>query len=234
MVGDRLPPAKLTRNIRHAFALAVLAATIGWPVPALAGLSSEDARIVARVERYLNSIRTLTARFIQVESNGWIAEGMLHLQRPGKLRIEYAPPHRFLILSTGRMLIVYSGKTDQVTHLPMSVSPAAFLLGKRVDLRRKVSVTKVARKTNTYVLTVVPRGGGGAGTLKLTFSRRPLMIKEWTVLDAKRKTTRIVLLDPRIDAPIDPVKFLFQKPPVRRAGGGSPKRGKIERMDLPN
>ena len=85
---------------------------------------------------------------------------------------------------------------------------------------------------STYVLSVVPRGGASAGTLKLTFSRQPLMIKEWTVLDANRKSTRIVLLDPRIDAPIDPVKFLFQKPPVRR-GGGTPKRGKIERMDLP-
>jgi outer membrane lipoprotein-sorting protein len=130
------------------------------------------------------------------------------------------------------MLIVYSGKTDQVTHLPMSVSPAAFLLGSRVDLSRKVSVTKVGRRANAYVLTVVPRGGGAAGTLRLTFSRRPLTIKEWTVLDAKRKTTRIVLLDPRIDAPIDPVKFLFQKPP-RRGRGSAPKRGRIERMDLP-
>ena len=214
--------------------MVILAASIGGlaPTRASAALSNDERRIVSQVERYLNAIRTLTARFVQVESNGWIAEGTLHLQRPGKLRIEYAPPHRFLIISTGRMLIVYSGKTDQVTHLPMSVSPAAFLLGNRVDLSRKVSVTKVSRRANAYVLTVVPRGGGRAGTLQLTFSRRPLMIKEWTVLDAKRKTTRIVLLDPRVDAPIDPAKFLFQKPPVRREGG-APKRGKIKRMDLP-
>ena len=214
--------------------MVILAASFGGlaPTRASAALSNDDRRIVSQVERYLNAIRTLTARFVQVESNGWIAEGTLHLQRPGKLRIEYAPPHRFLIISTGRMLIVYSGKTDQVTHLPMSVSPAAFLLGNRVDLSRKVSVTKVSRRANAYVLTVVPRSGGRAGTLQLTFSRRPLMIKEWTVLDAKRKTTRIVLLDPTVDAPIDPVKFLFQKPPVRREGG-APKRGKIKRMDLP-
>ncbi len=214
--------------------MVILAASIGGlaPIRALAALSNDDRRIVRQVESYLNTIRTLTARFVQVESNGWIAEGTLHLQRPGKLRSEYAPPHRFLIISTGRMLIVYSGKTDQVTHLPMSVSPAAFLLGRRVDLSRKVSVTKLARRAGAYVLTVVPRGGGAAGTLHLTFSRRPLRIKEWTVLDAKGKTTRIVLLDPKFDAPIDPVKFLFQKPPVRR-GGGAPKRGTIKRMDLP-
>lgn len=220
-------------SARQALGLALLAAAMAGlaPAPARAALSADDARVVRRIENYLNTIRTLSARFVQVESNGWIAEGTLYLQRPGKLRIEYAPPHRFLIISTGRMLIVYSGKTDQVTHLPMSVSPAAFLLGKRVDLSRKVSVTEVRRRAGTYVLTVVPRGGGSAGTLQLTFSRRPLTIKEWTVLDAKRKSTRIVLLDPRIGAPIDPVKFLFEKPPVRRRGG-PPKRGKIKRMDL--
>lgn len=221
-------------NARRAFVLAALAGWIGGfaPAQAMAALSGDDRRVVRRVESYLNSIRTLTARFVQVESNGWIAEGSLHLQRPGKLRIEYAPPNRFLILSTGKMLIVYSGKTDQVTYLPMSVSPAAFLLDERVDLSRKVSVTQVSRRTDAYVLTVVPRGGGAAGTLRLTFSRRPFAIKEWTVLDAKRKTTRIVLLDPKIDAPIDPVKFLFQKPAVRR-GGRARKSGKIKRMDLP-
>ncbi len=221
-------------SARRAFVLALLAASIVGlaPPPAMAALSADDRRIVRQVESYLNAIRTLSARFVQVESNGWIAEGTLHLQRPGRLRIEYAPPHRFLILSTGRMLIVYSGKTDQVTHLPMSVSPAAFLLANRVDLTRKVLVTKVGRRANAYVLTVVSRGGGSAGTLRLTFSRRPFAIKEWTVLDAKRKSTRIILLDPKFDAPIDPVKFLFQKPPVRRERG-APKRGKIKRMDLP-
>ncbi len=215
------------------FVLAILAGSVGGlaPSPASAAPSGDDRRVIRQIEGYLNGIRTLTARFVQVESNGWIAEGSLYLQRPGRLRIEYAPPNRFLILSTGKMLIVYSGKTDQVTYLPMSASPAAFLLGERVDLSAKASVTRVERRTNAYVLTVVPRGGGAA-TLKLTFSRRPLAIKEWTVLDAKRKTTRIVLLDPRVGAPIDPVKFLFQKPPVRR-GGNTPKRGKIERSDLP-
>ena len=216
---------------RSLLPLALLAATLTGLPPAGAELGREDARIVGRIESYLNAIRTLTARFVQVEGNGWIAEGTLHLQRPGKLRIEYAPPHRFLIVSTGRMLIVYSGKSDQVTHLPMSVSPAAFLLGERVDLSRKVSVTRIERRAGAYLLRVVPRGAS-AGTLLLRFSRRPLAIKEWTVIDAKGKTTRIVLVDQRINVPIDPVKFLFQKPAVRR-GRRAPKRGKIKRMDLP-
>ena len=219
---------------RRALVLAIFVASIGGLAPeqAAAALSEDDRRIVRRIESYLNGIRTLTARFVQEERDGWIAEGYLHLQRPGKLRIEYAPPHRFLILSTGRMLIVYSGKTDQVTHLPMSVSPAAFLLGKTVDLSRDVSVTRVRRGANTYVLTVVPRSGARAGQLRLTFSRKPFAIKEWTVLDAKRKATRIVLLDPMIDAPIDPVKFMFQKPPAQ-SGRSAARSGKVKRMDLP-
>ncbi|HUT50782.1 MAG TPA: outer membrane lipoprotein carrier protein LolA [Alphaproteobacteria bacterium] len=190
-----------------------------------AALTAADRKVVARVEAYLNAIRTLTARFIQAEPNGWIAEGALYLQRPGKMRIEYAPPHRFLMVTTGRMLIVYNGKTDATMHLPVSASPAAFLLGDRVDFTREAEVRRVERRPNAYVISVSQRGGGRA-SLRLVFRRKPFGIKEWTVVDARQKKTRVVLLDPRIGHPIDPVKFLFAKPgraAARRRGGRPPR-----------
>lgn len=207
-------------------------------VAALTGLASEaaalsaaDKEIVKRIEAYLNAIRTMTARFIQAEPNGWIAEGSLYLQRPGKMRIEYDPPHRFLMVTTGRMLIVYNGKTDATMHLPVSTSPVAFLLGERVDLTRDADIKRIQRRPNAYVLTVTKRGGGSAA-LRLVFSKKPFAIKEWTVIDPERKKTRVVLLDPRIGHPIDPVKFLFEKPgknAARRAGG---RPAKVKSMDL--
>jgi len=125
----------IMRNYRIAVTLAA-AAMIVFAGDA-AALNAADQQLVKRVEAYLNAIRTMTARFIQAEPNGWIAEGALYLQRPGKMRIEYDPPHRFLMVTTGRMLIVYNGKTDATMHLPVSTSPVAFLLGERVDLTRE-------------------------------------------------------------------------------------------------
>jgi len=196
-----------------------------------AALTAADRTVVKRIEAYLNAIRTMSARFIQAEPNGWIAEGALYLQRPGKMRIEYDPPHRFLMVTTGRMLIVYNGKTDATMHLPVSTSPVAFLLGDRVDFTREAEIKRVVRRPNAYIITVTQRGGGNA-SLRLVFAKKPFRIKEWTVIDARRKKTRVVLVDPRFGLPIDPVKFLFEKPgrnTARRQGGRPPK---VKAMDL--
>ncbi|MDH3234275.1 MAG: outer membrane lipoprotein carrier protein LolA [Alphaproteobacteria bacterium] len=216
---------------KYCFAVAITAAAMTGFTGNAAALTAADRAVVKRVEAYLNAIHTLTARFIQAEPNGWIAEGALYLQRPGKMRIEYAPPHRFLMVTTGRMLIVYNGKTDATMHLPVSASPAAFLLGERVDLTREAKIRRVERRRNTYVITVSPRNGGRA-SLRLVFARKPFGIKEWTVVDAKRKKTRVVLLDPRIGHPIDPVKFLFEKPgrSAAKPRGGRPPE--VKAMDL--
>ena len=191
-------------------AAVAVAATTGFAGNA-AALNAADRAVVKRIESYLNAIRTLSARFIQAEPNGWIAEGALWLQRPGKMRIEYAPPYRFLMVTTGHMLIVYDGKTDSTMHLPVSTSPVAFLLGEHVDLTHQADIKRVERRRNTYVLTVTRRGGGSAA-LRLVFRKKPFGIKEWTVIDPQRKKTRVVLLDPLVGHPIDPVKFLFETP----------------------
>jgi len=196
-----------------------------------AALNAADQQLVKRVEAYLNAIRTMTARFIQAEPNGWIAEGALYLQRPGKMRIEYDPPHRFVMVTTGRMLIVYNGKTDATMHLPVSTSPVAFLLGERVDLTREAEIKRILRRPNEYVLTVTKRGGGNA-SLQLVFRKQPFGIKEWTVIDPQRKKTRVVLLDPQIGHPIDPVKFLFERPGANTARRPAGRPPKVKSMDL--
>jgi outer membrane lipoprotein-sorting protein len=47
---------------------------------------------VKAVEAYLNSIRTLKARFVQTAHDGTEAEGVFLLKRPGRMRFDYAPP----------------------------------------------------------------------------------------------------------------------------------------------
>jgi outer membrane lipoprotein-sorting protein len=202
---------------------------------ALAGnagaLTASDRTVVKRIEAYLNAIRTLTARFIQAEPNGWIAEGALYLQRPGKMRIEYDPPYRFVMVTTGRMLIVYNGETDTTMHLPVSVSPVAFLLSGHVDLTHEAEIRRVERRPDAYVVTVSKRGGGDTA-LRLVFRRKPFGIKEWTVIDPQRRNVRVVLLDPRIGYPIDPVKFLFEKPGRGAAHPPASRPPKVKSMDI--
>jgi outer membrane lipoprotein-sorting protein len=197
-----------------AVALAALLA-LAPAAPSLAegtALSAADKADIARVEAYLNSIRTMQAKFAQVADNGGLAKGTIYLQRPGKMRVEYDPPVPDIIVATGKMLIHYDGELDQPSYLPQTSSPAAFLLRDQIRLSGDVSVTKVAHSGNQLVVDVVETGSAEKGGLHLVFTDNPLQLRQWTVLDAAGKRTQVTLIDPKFNIPIDPVKFLFETP----------------------
>ncbi len=49
--------------------------------------SDESKKILTEVEKYLNSISTIKAKFIQSASNGSYSEGLFYLNRPGKKQV---------------------------------------------------------------------------------------------------------------------------------------------------
>jgi len=59
---------------------------------ATAQTTAQDAADLARIEAYLNGVRSLRARFIQSAPNGGISQGVALLQRPGRMRFQYDPP----------------------------------------------------------------------------------------------------------------------------------------------
>jgi hypothetical protein len=70
---------------------------LGFALPACAG--QNDSALLSRIDAYLNSYPRLQAQFIQTAPGGEISEGMLYLERPGKMRWEYAPPSPVLLVA---------------------------------------------------------------------------------------------------------------------------------------
>ena len=61
----------------------------------LLGTSSalaQTANDLEKIENYLNSVKTLQARFVQNASNGNVAEGTIYIEKPNKIRMEYDAP----------------------------------------------------------------------------------------------------------------------------------------------
>lgn len=76
------------------------AAFLLWlPAATAAVPTSSD---IGKIENYLNSVKTLTARFVQNASNGNVAEGKLWIEKPNKIRMEYGAPTNVLIVGNGR------------------------------------------------------------------------------------------------------------------------------------
>ncbi len=77
--------APLARLILAALVLAAAPMPPAVPPARASAAETDDAKTIARVERYLNAITTLRADFIQVADDGSTAKGVPYITRPGQI-----------------------------------------------------------------------------------------------------------------------------------------------------
>jgi outer membrane lipoprotein-sorting protein len=212
------PPA-MTRETNAMGRRAVLAG-LTWALvaqaPAFAQsrrvLSDADRADVARVEAYLEAVRTLEARFLQIAPDGSTAEGMFWLSRPGRLRLEYDLPNPNLLIADGRAFVHIDRYLRTIAYLPLDSTPAGVLVRAQVRLAGDVEVVGIDRGPGVLRISVVQVADPRAGRLTLIFAERPFALSSWQVVDGQGLTTRITLLDPRVGIAIDPERFRIVDP----------------------
>lgn len=208
-----MPTGKSSRLAALALALAVAFA----PPAGGAGEATEDAKEIARVENYLNSITTLRARFFQVDPDGKEKQGTLYIDRPGRLRLEYDPPVSVLMVANGSRLVYFDLDLGQVSELPLTTPLAKLLIGKRVSLGDDLEVLKIARAAGMLRLSLANKDDRGAGVVTLVFNANPLALRQWWVQDAQGQVTKVTLMDTSFGLPID--SALFDPPEPFSPGG---------------
>ena len=56
---------------------------------------------------YLDGLRTVKAKFTQINADGSLTTGSLYIKRPGRVRFEYDPPNDALVLAAGGQLAIF-------------------------------------------------------------------------------------------------------------------------------
>jgi outer membrane lipoprotein-sorting protein len=183
-----------------------------WPGNAHADLSPDDMQDIVRIQSYLNGIHTLVSHFDQVADNGGIASGMLYLQRPGHMRIEYDEPSRVLMVATKGEIYYFDGKLDQVSWVDIDKTPAWFLLQNDIKIGGDVQVLGLQRNPGVLNLTLTESKNAASGKVTLVLNDDPLELRQWSVVDAQNKTVTVTLSDPHYGASIDPQEFVWTDP----------------------
>jgi outer membrane lipoprotein-sorting protein len=200
---------------------ALLASIALFPAAARAAVdpvSPENAADIARVEAYLNGLKTLKAHFYQVAGDGGMSQGTAWLDRPGRLRFQYQPPSPFLLIASHGVLTFNDSSLQQTSNIPLGRTPLGILLADNVTLSGAVSVTAIQRLPGQLQLTVVRTDSPGDGTLTLVFADNPLALRQWIVVDAQRRETHVTLSDIRLGGSFDPALFEQISPPAARNG----------------
>ncbi|MEQ9606307.1 MAG: outer membrane lipoprotein carrier protein LolA [Kiloniellaceae bacterium] len=190
----------------------------------LAALSPDEVATVTRIERYLNDIKTMQARFVQVSSNGAYAEGELYLDRPGHLRFDYDPPSPVLIIANGLSLLYYDEELKEATFLPLWETPLWFLIREEVRLDDNVDIVGIEEALGTLRVTLRDPEAPDGGEVTLIFSDEPLTLKKWELTDPQGIETQVSLVNPVYGVEVDEDLFKYGDLEVWRGGANNPDR----------
>ena len=68
---------------------------------------------VQAVQKYLNSLNTMWAKFIQTSPDGDSVSGTFYLNRPGRLRFEYDAPVDDFVVADGNFIYFYDAAVKE-------------------------------------------------------------------------------------------------------------------------
>ena len=178
-------------------------------MPFLAAADTPTETQIDRIESYLNTLRTLEARFVQNNPDGGFAQGKLFLHRPGRMRFIYDPPVPLQLYADGNLLIHVDTELEQVSHYPLDETPAHFLLRADISLRKGLTVKWYKHANKVVRVELVDGKNPDIGSVMLTFSDAPLQLRSWTITDAQGLRTELALVDARFGGQLDPELFRF-------------------------
>jgi outer membrane lipoprotein-sorting protein len=149
---------------------------------------------LAELSSYLNGLTTVEADFTQVNSDGSISTGKIYINRPGRVRFEYAPPDRSLVIAGGQQVAIFDAKSNQPPEqYPLKRTPLNLILAKDVNLgRAKMVVGHKDDGTSTRVTAQDPENPE-YGTIELVFTDNPVELRQWVITDDLGAQTTVIL-----------------------------------------
>ena len=156
----------------------------------------EQTKAVQRINSYFNNITNLQGSFEQVDSTDKRTTGRFYVQRPGKIRFDYAPPSGLRIIADGKFLAIEDSDLKTVEKYPIQSTPFRLLLADSVDLDRDARIVGVETQEGTLSVSLEDKSNDAAGGIRLIFaSGGELQLKEWLITDAQGLTTRVSVND---------------------------------------
>lgn len=193
-----------TMNRRDLFAAAA-ALCLSAALPAQAN----DARDLARISAYLNSITTLAGDFVQIDPDGLLSEGEFFISRPGRIRFEYAEPNPALVISDGFWVAVIDKRYDQIDRYPLSETPLNLILKENVNLAQEGAVQRIEQGDGQMRVLAIDPDHPERGSITLIFGANPLELRQWIIDDSQGGVTTVALSETRSNVAIEPKVFVI-------------------------
>lgn len=149
---------------------------------------------LSEISDYLNSLTTVETDFTQVNSDGTISTGKLFIHRPGRVRFEYAPPDRSLVIAGGQQVAIFDAKSNQPPEqYPLKRTPLNLILAEKVDLGRAKMVVGHSEDGNATRVRAQDPENPEYGSIELVFTADPIELRQWVITDDLGSQTTVIL-----------------------------------------
>ena len=191
----------------------LIAATLALTLAAVAGASgpaaANDARELARISAYLNSIATLEGDFVQIDPDGVLSEGRFLIKRPGRIRFEYNEPNPALVIADGFWVGVIDKRYDQIDRYPLSETPLNLILKDDVNLGKEGAVKEITKADGQMRVLALDPDYPERGSITLVFGSNPLELRQWIIDDSQGGVTTVALSEMRSGVNLNPAEFVI-------------------------
>jgi len=176
---------------------------------------------VPDVERYINSLRTLQARFVQSNPNGSIVQGTLYLRRPGRMRFEYDAPSKLKIVADGTQVTLWDPATRDFGQWPIGWTAASFLVREPLTLSGDLTVESLQRTADGQLqLTIVQTRRPQEGKIMVRLAENPLTLRGWSIIDNRGNKVDVTLTDLKTGGQLADSLFKYDGPDAGAIRGG--------------
>ena len=179
---------------------------------------------VPEIERYVNSIRTLQARFVQSNPNGSVVQGTLYVRRPGRMRFEYDAPSKLKVVADGTQVTLWDPATRDFGQWPIGWTAASFLVREPFTLSGDLTVESLQRTGDGLQLTIVQTRKPQEGKIMVRLSENPLALRGWSILDNRGNKVDVSLTDLKTGGQLADSLFKYDGPDAGAIRGGGNNR----------
>ncbi len=184
------------------------------------------SEVVSAVEKVYGEVVTLSADFTQITRSTALGDetrqrGRVLMERPRKMRWEFTAPASKLFVTDGQTMWVWSPDDNQVIVYKDFSANASDVTGLLADLNKLHELFEVeliaeadAEERRSYVLDLSPKSAeqGNFKSLRLTFSRKKMLIETVRITDQFDNITELSFSQVKLDAKADASDFSFAVP----------------------
>ncbi len=161
-----------------------------------AGTASAQQLSLGQISQYLNQLQTAQGGFTQINADGTLSTGTIYIKRPGRIRFEYNPPEKSLVIGQGGQLAIFDPRSNTGPETyPLNQTPLGIILQRNVDLGRARMVTNQTFDGTSTTVTAQDPDNPQYGNIQMVFTGNPVELRQWIVTDDVGSQTTVILND---------------------------------------